>query len=294
MSLFRAIVLGVVHGLTEFLPVSSSAHLIVLPWLLGWEEPDVPFDAALHLGTLAAVVVALWRDLLGLARALPRAVTRPRRLLRDPEPGRGRRDHPAAGDARLALLLAVATVPGLLAGVVGQPVIETFYHPAGGPPRRAIVAVAVATIALGALLGAAERSAAHQRRVGHLTWYDAVAIGLAQATALIPGVSRAGATITAGLFQGLHRADAARFSLLLAIPILAAGGGKGVWDARRAGLGGAELDACVAGGVASALAGFAAIWGLLRVLRRSGTGPFVLYRMVFGGGLLLLIATGGR
>lgn len=290
MSLLRAVVLGLVQGLTEFLPVSSSAHLIVVPWLFGWEEPGLAFDAALHLGTLAAVVAYFWGDLLGMARALPRALVRPRLLLRDPDPGRGREAHPADAEARLALLIAVGTLPGLLAGVAGQLAIEAFYHPAGGTPRRAIVAVAVATILLGALLWAAERSAEHQRRVGHLTWHDAVAIGLAQAAALVPGVSRAGATITAGLFQGLHRADAARFSFLLGIPIVAAAGGKGLWDALQGGLSGPELNAFVAGVLASALAGFVAIWGLLRLLQRSGPGIFVLYRLAFGFGLLLLVA----
>jgi len=214
--------------------------------------------------------------------------------LRDPEPGRGREADPRDADARLALLIAVGTVPGLIAGLVGQGAIEAFYHPGDGTPRRAIVAIAVALMLLGGLLWVAERLAAHQRRVAHLTWHDAVAIGLAQATALIPGVSRAGATITAGLFQGLHRTDAARFAFLLGTPIVAATGGNGLWDALQGGLGGSEPAAVVAGVLTSALAGFLAIWGLLRYLERAGTGPFVLYRVALGFGLLLLIAGGFR
>ncbi len=296
MSLLQAIVLGLVQGLTEFLPISSSAHLIVVPWLLGWEEPGLAFDAALHLGTLTAVLAYFWRDIVGMLIVLPRALRHPRALLRDLDPGRGW-DAAAAGanaDARLALLIALGTLPGLVAGIVGQGAIDAFYHPDGGVPPRVIVAIAVATILLGALLWAADRSAAHQRRLGHLTWRDAVAIGLAQATALIAGVSRSGATITAGLFQGLARADAARFSFLLGIPIIAAAGVKGLLDALQEGMGGAELRVFVAGIVVSGMSGFAAIWGLLRYLQRSNTNVFVLYRFAFGLLLLLLVAAGFR
>ncbi len=297
MSLLEAIVLGLVQGLTEFLPVSSSAHLIVVPWLLGWERPGLAFDAALHLGTLTAVFAYFWRDLLGMACALPRALTRPRALLRDPDPGRGRggRDATAAdADARLALLIAVGTVPALIAGLVGQGAIEAFYHPGGVTPGRVIVAVAIATVLLGALLFVAERTAAQQRRIDHLTWHDAVAIGLAQATALIPGVSRSGATITAGLFQGLNRVDATRFSFLLGIPIIAAAAGKGLMDTLQAGMDGSELRIFVAGIVVSGVAGFAAIWGLLRYLERAGTNVFVFYRFGLGILLLLLVVAGFR
>lgn len=296
MSLLEAIVLGLVQGLTDFLPISSSAHLIVVPWLLGWEEPGLAFDAALHIGTLAAVFAYFWRDLLAMLAALPRALARPLALLRDPDPIR-RRDGAAGGhaDARLALLIAVGTVPGLVAGVVGQGAIEAFYHPAGGEtPRRAIVALAVATTLLGALLWVADRSAAHQRRMAHLTWRDAVAIGLAQATALIPGVSRSGATITAGLFQGLHRADAARFSFLLSVPITVAAAGKGLLDLLQANPSGDELRVIVAGVLVSGLAGFGAIWGLLRFLQRASMRVFVVYRFGLGLLLLLLVASGFR
>ena len=294
MSLLQAIVLGLVQGLTEFLPISSSAHLIVVPWLLGWEEPGLAFDAAIHLGTLTAVFAYFWRDLLGMVRALPRALTRPRMLLRDPDPSRRRDSTDADVDARLALLIAVGTVPGLIAGIVGQRAVEVFYHPGGITPPRVIVAVAIATMLLGALLLVAERTAAHQRRIVHLTWHDAVAIGLAQATALIPGVSRSGATITAGLFQGLHRADAARFSFLLGIPIIAAAAGKGLLDTLQTGMDGSELRIFLTGIVVSGLAGFLAIWGLLRYLERAGTGIFVLYRFGLGVLLLLLVAAGFR
>lgn len=294
MSVLEAIILGLVQGMTEFLPISSSAHLIVVPWLLGWEEPGLAFDAALHLGTLSAVLVYFWRDLLGMARALPRALAHAPTLLRDPDPGRGRERDPRDGDARLALLIVVGTVPGFVAGLAGQGAVEAFYHPGGGTPVRAIVAVAIATMVLGALLFFAERVAAHQRRIAHLTWHDAIAIGLAQATALIPGVSRSGATITAGLFQGLGRADAARFSFLLGVPIIAGAGAKGLLDVLGTGMTAGELGVFAAGIVASALAGFVAIWGLLRYLQRSSTNVFVVYRFALGILLLTLVAAGFR
>lgn len=229
MSVLQAIVLGIVQGLTEFLPISSSAHLIIVPWLFGWDEPGLAFDAAVHVGTLTAVLAYFWRDLLRMARALPRALRRPRALLRDPDPGHGwdAAAVDANAEARLALLIAIATVPGLLAGFFGQGAIERFFHDSD-TRGRAITVSACLLIALGGLLWAAERSGAYQRRIGHLTWRDAVTIGLAQATALLPGISRSGATITAGLFQGLHRADAARFSFLLGVPLTAGAAAKAV------------------------------------------------------------------
>jgi undecaprenyl-diphosphatase len=296
VSLIEAIVLGIVQGLTEFLPVSSSAHLILVPWLFGWEEPGLAFDAALHLGTLAAVIVYFWREILGMIRAAPRALTRPRYLLRDPDPLRGRDATLGAGDteARLLLLIGIGTLPGLLAGLVGQSAVERFYHPGGPTPARAIVAVAIALIVLGGLLWAAERSAAHQRRITHLTWNDVLAIGLAQATALIPGVSRSGATITTGLFQGLHRADAARFSFLLGIPIIAAAGVKGLLDTFQSGLSGQEWAIFAIGVIVSGVSGFIAIWALLRYLQRASTAVFVMYRLGLGILLLILVAAGVR
>jgi undecaprenyl-diphosphatase len=296
MNELQAIVLGIVQGLTEFLPVSSSAHLIIVPWLFGWETPGLAFDAAIHLGTLTAVVVYFWRDLVAMLLALPLALRHPVALLRTPDPTRPRivsspeRDQ----EARLVLLIAIGTVPGVIAGLAGQDAIAAFYHPVDGISTRAIVMVAVALMALAALLWVAERSAAHQRRMAHLTWRDAVTIGLAQAAALIPGVSRSGATLTAGLFQGLNRADAARFSFLLGVPIIAAAGGKGLYDAFSAGLEGEQIRVFAAGMVASGLAGFAAIWWLLRYLQRASTRIFIFYRIGLGIFLLSLVLVGFR
>jgi undecaprenyl-diphosphatase len=272
-----------VQGLTEFLPVSSSAHLLVVPWLLGWESPGLAFDAALHLGTLAAVLVYFWRDLLAMALALPRAIQRPRAILRSHDP--------ADIMPRLALLIVLGTVPGLGAGLLGEGTIDAVYHPDGVAPDAVIVAIAVALIALALLLLVAEHVARHVRGMDSLALRDAVIIGLAQALALIPGVSRSGATITAGLFRGLTRADAARFSFLLGAPIVAAAGAKGLLDTLTSGLDAGQLGVFAVGLAASALAGFAAIWGLLRYLQRASTAVFIVYRIVLGIVLIVLVVS---
>ena len=282
MSVWQAIVLGIVQGLTEFLPVSSSAHLLVVPWLLGWESPGLAFDAALHLGTLSAVIVYFWRDLVAMALAFPRALQRPGAILRS--------DNPADVMPRLSLLIALATVPGLVAGLLAAETIDAVYHPGGVAPDAVIVAIAAALIALALLLLWAERAARHVRGMASLSLRDAVIIGLAQAAALIPGVSRSGATITAGLFRGLTRADAARFSFLLGAPIVAAAGAKGLLDTLTSGLDAGQLGVFAVGLIASALAGFAAIWGLLRYLQRASTAVFIVYRIALGILLLVLVA----
>jgi undecaprenyl-diphosphatase len=281
MSVWQALVLGIVQGLTEFLPVSSSAHLLIVPWLLGWPSLGLAFDAALHLGTLAAVLVYFWRDLIGMALAFPRAVRQPCAVLRSRDP--------AAVMPRLSLLIALGTVPGLAAGLLGERVIDAIYYPTGVAPAGAIIAVAVALIALALLLLVAERTAKHVRQMECLDAKDAVVIGLAQATALIPGISRSGATITAGLFRGLARADAARFSFLLGSPIIAAAGAKGLLDTLTAGARTVQPGVFAVGLVTSALVGLAAIWGLLRYLRRASTMVFIVYRIALGIVLIALV-----
>jgi undecaprenyl-diphosphatase len=281
VSVWQAIVLGIVQGLTEFLPVSSSAHLLAVPWLLGWEEPGLAFDAALHLGTLAAVLVYFWREIAAMAIAFPRAIIRPGAVLRSRAP--------ADAVSRLSLLIALGTVPGLAIGLLGQATIDAVYHPGGVTPDRVIVFIAVALIALALLLFWAERAASHVRQMDSLTARDAIVIGLAQAGALIPGVSRSGATITAGLFRGLTRADAARFSFLLGAPIIAAAGAKGLLDTVTSGLDAGQLGVFAIGLAASALSGFAAIWALLRYLQRASTAVFIAYRIALGLLLLALV-----
>lgn len=293
MSTFEAFVVGLVQGLTEFLPISSSGHLIVIPWLFGWEKPGLSFDAALHLGTLLAVFFYFWRDLLAMLRAVPVAVSRPLTMLRaDPatisNPGPDR-----AYDARLALLLIVGSIPGGIIGLLAQGVIEDFYH---GDEHRtlAIVLIAVFLILFGLFLWIADRSASRRRKIGDMTVRDTLVIGVAQAFALMPGVSRSGATLTAGLSLGLRRADAARFSFLLGAPLVLVAGLKGVNDILQDDPTSAELRTMAVGMIASAISGFAAISMLLRYLQRSNTAVFVVYRIIAGLFLLGVIASGLR
>ncbi len=301
MSTIQAIILGIVQGLTEFLPISSSGHLILVPWLFGWDEPGLAFDAALHLGTLLAVVCYFWRELLAMVLAVPIAVSRPLSLLRtSPAPVKDG-VYPVSGGApvdrethaRLALLLVIGSIPGGIAGLLGQSAIDGFFH-RETHQVLAIAVVATLLASFGLLLWFADRAAMHRRTVDDLEWTDAVLIGLAQSLALLPGVSRSGSTLTAGLLRGMRRADAARFSFLLGMPIIAAAGAKGLLDSLQAGMGGTELTAFAWGILASGLSGLAAIWILLRYLQRSTTSVFVVYRVLAGLAVLGALAAGFR
>jgi undecaprenyl-diphosphatase len=297
MSIFQAIVLGLVQGITEFLPISSSGHLILIPWLFGWEEPGLAFDAALHLGTLVAVFVYFWRELLAMLLAVPTALSQPRALLTGgPRCSSSAVDEKCLGreaDARLALLLIVGSIPAGVIGLLGQGAIDDFFHGASHRPG-AIVVMAVLLIVFALLLWWADRTATHRRRIAELTVRDAGVIGVAQALALMPGVSRSGATLTAGLFRDLRRADAARFSFLLGTPLIAVAGLKGLKDILAANPSGDEITTMVVGIVVSAVSGIAAISVLLRYLQRSSTAIFVIYRIVAGLLILALVATGVR
>jgi undecaprenyl-diphosphatase len=259
----EAIVIGIVQGLTEFLPVSSSAHLILLPPLLGWDDEFLnspAFTVMLHLGTLAALLAYFWRDLLRYGRAAIGA-------LRDAQVG----DDP---DRRLAMLLAASVIPAAIIGVLLEGFIDRFF-------REQLLAVAALLVIGAALLFVAERLARHVRQMEDLTLRDAVLIGLAQALALFPGMSRSGVTIAAGLLLGLDRPAAARFAFLMGTPIIA---GAGLWKMRElVGPAATPFDPAVlaAGMLASAVAGLVAITGLLAFLRRFSTDAFVLYRLGF-------------
>jgi undecaprenyl-diphosphatase len=289
MSNLEAIVLGLVQGLTEFLPVSSSAHLIIVPWLLGWDEPGLSFDAALHLGTLAAVVVYFWREFLGMARAIPRAINKPGELLHR----RNKVENEHDRSARLLLLIVIATIPGLVFGLLGESAIEDLFH-TDKHQDLALTIITVVMMGVGLLLLYAEKVATRSRGMDDLEVQDAAAIGLAQAAALVPGVSRSGATITLGLFRGLRREDAARFSFLLGTPIIAGAGAKGFVDVLQSGLSGQEATAFALGMLTSAISGFFAIGFLLRYLQRASTRVFVAYRLCLGVVILVLLASGLR
>jgi undecaprenyl-diphosphatase len=264
-GLIHAAILGIVQGLTEFLPISSSAHLILVPKLLGWNDPfldSAAYDVMLHLGTLLALIVYFWRDLWRLLAAWLRSIGR-----------RGVGDDP---DARLAWLLLISVVPAAVLGAA----LEGFFDRAF---RDAVAWVAVFILVGAALLWLAERWGRRDRELGQLTVADAAVMGIGQALALFPGTSRSGITIAAGLFLGLERAAAARFSFLMAVPVIA---GAGLWKARTlagAGLEGSRVDQLVVGVTVSAVSGFVAVWFLLAFLRRNSTAVFIAYRLLLAG-----------
>lgn len=289
MSVLEAIVLGIVQGLTEFLPISSSGHLILAPWLFGWEEPGLGFDAALHLGTLVAVFAFFRADIARMLRALPLAARRPMVVVRGVDPG----DEPRFADARLGFYLILGSIPGGVAGLAVQGGVDDFFHDESDKSRAiAVIAILLAVFAVALFL--AERTATHRRGLGDVGIGDAVVIGVAQAVALIPGVSRSGITLTAGLVRGIARADAARFSFLLGLPLVLAAGLKGLLDLLQGDAGDVTTSTMLIGILASGLTGFAAIWGLLRFLQRSSTTVFVVYRIVAAAAVLIILATGWR
>jgi undecaprenyl-diphosphatase len=260
-QLVQAIVLGVVQGLTEFLPVSSSGHLIVVPALLGWHDPfidSLAFSVMLHMATLLALLVYFRADWLRLIPAGLAAI-QDRSLGDDP-------------DRRLAWLLVVATIPAVIAGVALNDAIETVFR----EPRL----VAVTLVIGAAILFVADRVGSHSKGVDSISFPIAAGIGAAQALALVPGVSRSGISISAGLFAGLDREAAARYAFLMATPITA---GAGLWELRKIVGGEAGVDLplvpLVAGMVAALISGLLAIAVLLRYLRTHGVGVFVGYRL---------------
>ena len=281
MTWYQALILGMVQGASEFLPISSSAHLVLVPWLLGWQFEPSPFfifSVTVHWGTLAAVVLAFRDDLLRFGRAALLAVLH-RDLLETPE-------------ATLAWLLLLATLPGALAGVVLGGMVEQAFS---NPP-----AVAGLQLGTGVLLALGERSRsiraanpAEFRPLKSLRIRDAILIGLAQAVALLPGISRSGATISAGLFRGLDRGDAVRFSFLMSVPIIFGAGLVAL--AELAGEPGAAqaVPSLVIGLLAAGVVGFIAIRWLLRYLEGGTLRGFAIYCALAGAaGLLVSLIRG--
>ena len=267
MNPLQAAVLGFVQGLTEFLPISSSGHLILVPWLLGWPPHSKAFDAALHLGTVAALLIYFWRDWVELVRAVLA--------------GLGNADARKDPRWRLAWLLVIGSIPAGLVGVVLESQIEQRL----GQPWM----VAVLLIVFGLVLLLADRVANQQRSIDDVRLQDALAVGLAQILALAPGVSRSGITMTAGLFVGLDRPSAARFSFLLSTPITLAAALYSLRHLVGPGAGGGEGGLSLLVGILfSAVFGILAIGFLLRYLQRNSLVTFVWYRLVAGMLVLLL------
>jgi len=265
LSIFQALVLGITQGLAEFIPISSSGHLVLIPWLFQWQDPGLTFDVALHAGTLLALVVYFRRDLVELVIAFVLGLQK--RSFADPQ-------------AKLAGLLIIATVPGIIAGALLEQPAQTGF--------RAAWLVAIMLMALGVTLFAAEMFGKRYKDIEQMSLWDVVLVGVAQAFAIIPGVSRSGATITMGLFRGIKRSSAARFSFLLGIPITAGAAAKHIYEVARMGIPADEQAAFAVGVVSAAVVGFLAIAFLLRYLQRNSTLVFVAYRLVLGIAVLAL------
>ena len=259
-TVLQALIIGIVQGLTEFLPISSSAHLILLPKMMGWDDPflnSAVFDVMLHLGTLGGMVFVLWPDLVRITRGSLASI-RYRSLDGDPE-------------RRLGWLLLVSVVPAALLGATLESFFDTFF--------RAMPIAIAGLVLLGAgALWLGERHGRRQRTLRDLHLRDAIVVGGAQALALFPGISRSGITIAAGLYLGLERPAAARFGFLIGVPIIA---GAGLWKLRSLAGGVTDFEPLVllAGVIGSAVAGFLAVTLLLRYLQNHSTAVFIAYRV---------------
>ena len=270
MDAFQAIVLGIVQGLTEFLPVSSTGHLRIVPAFLGWEDPGSAFTAVTQLGTLAAVLIYFRADLWRILRAWAGSVG-DRTYLRSP-------DH----DARMGWYIGLGTIPIGICGLVFNDQIES--------GARSLYLIGTTLIVLGFVLLLAEKVGTRERSIEELNGRDAAFMGCAQALALIPGVSRSGSTISAGLFAGFDRESAARYSFLLSVPAVVL---SGLFEARRIGEpGGADFVPTLIATVLAFIVGYASIAWMLRWLTSHSTLVFVIYRVGLGTLVLILTASG--
>ena len=265
--MLTAALLGVIQGLTEFLPVSSSAHLILARFFFGWEAPEfgLAFDVALHVGTLVAILVYFWPDILAMLRALPSALSAG-----------------AGPSGRLIRLIAIGTVPAIIVGLLFNDYVEA--------QLRTPLVAAIALAAGAALMLVAERATSASRDVAGLTMVDAVLIGIAQACALIPGVSRSGSTIAVGMLLGMRRESAARFTFLLAIPAILAAAGKESIELRHTHPDGHLLTLFAVGAAVSAVVGYLTIKFFLRYLARHRLDVFAYYRLALAALTLARLA----
>jgi undecaprenyl-diphosphatase len=280
MGWIEIIVLGIVQGLTEFLPISSTAHLRIVPALLHWGDPGAALSAVIQIGTLVAVLWYFWRDVVRILRAMLA--------------GFGRQEMAAtqSADARLGWMIAVGTLPILVCGVVFKSYIKT--------TLRSLYVISAALAVVAVLLALAEWWIARRRAAGdegremeQLSWRDAIVIGFAQAAALVPGTSRSGATILGGLCCGLKREAAARFSFLLSIPSVLAAGVFELIEAREELLGSSmEIAKLVVALFVTAVVGYATIPWLLAYLRKRTMLVFVVYRLALAGLLFWLLFSG--
>jgi len=271
-ALFRSVILGLVQGLTEFLPISSTAHLKVIPVALGWGDPGVAYTAVIQLGSIGAVLWYFWGDLSQLLRGTVGAIAR--------------KDY-QAHEFRMAVGIALGTIPIVIVGLLIKLLIRDFDN----SPLRSVSPIAIVSIGMALLLGLAEKLGRRKRNYEDLDTRDGILMGLAQTLAVIPGVSRSGSTLTAGLLMGLEREAAARFSFLLGIPAITLAGVVELKSVLDEGLSGVGLLPLVVGILSAAFFSYVAIAGLLRYLRTQNTWVFVWYRLAFGVVILLGVAT---
>lgn len=261
VPILHLVILAIVQGITEFFPISSSAHLILTPKLMGWADQGPLIDLAVHVGTLLAVILYFRVEM--------------RRMIVG---GIGLLGGRFSDDARLFLLVALASVPAFAAG----PLI---YYLGGSEMMRSVELIGWTTLIFGIVLYFSDQYGKHDRKLEDVTYVHALMIGIAQAVALIPGVSRSGVTMTTARFLGFERAEAARFSFLMSIPVTMAAGGLGALEIYKTGQAELQIDAVISGTVAFFTA-LLAISVLLRWLQKSSFTPFVVYRVILGAGLL--------
>lgn len=262
LSWLQMAVLGVIQGITELLPISSTAHLRVIPGILGWRDPGSAFSAAMQLASFLAVLVYFRKDIVGLSVASARAVSA--------------RDFRGA-DVRVVLGILLGTIPLVVAGLLLRPVLNGCHS-----PLRGLWLIGAASIVMSLALAAAEKLARHRRSFAELTLRDGIIVGLAQTLALVPGVSRSGATLTAGLFCGMQRETAARFSFLLGLPAVTLAGLYELHVLFKASLGSDGWVTLLIGLASASITAFVAIYALLHYLEKRSTWIFVWYRLLFG------------
>ncbi|MDP9057733.1 MAG: undecaprenyl-diphosphate phosphatase [Pseudomonadota bacterium] len=264
--------LGVVQGFSELMPISSTAHMRVVPAVLGWRDPGSAFSAAMQMAALAAVISYFWRDVRLLAVGSAQAVAR--------------RDY-ADSQLRMLIRIALATIPILIGGVLLSKLLNQC-----NSPLRTLPAIGWACLVMAVFLALAELLARHRRTMAQSTLVDALIVGVAQVGALLPGVSRSGSTLTAALGLGFKREEAARFSFLLGLPAIAAAGLKELYELHHAHLDMHGWSVLAVGLIVGSISAFVAIWALMRVLERYSAWPFVIYRAALGVFLLVGSARG--
>jgi len=268
----KVTVLGVLQGITELLPISSTAHMRLVPAILGWPDPGSAFSAAMQLAALAAVVSYFWSDVRDLSVYSLSALA-------------GRRFDDR--HLRLAIWIVLGTIPIGIAGLLASKLLNTC-----NSPLRGIAVIGWACIVMAVLLGLAEYYARHRRTVENASFADAMLVGIAQVGALIPGVSRSGSTLTAALALGFKREEAARLSFLLGLPAIALAGLKELWELHKVHLDSHGWSVLAVGIVVASISAFAAIWGLMRVLERYSSWPFAAYRFALGVTILIGVTAG--